>query len=134
MWTPARCVSLAAAAATLSVTTACGASSSPARTVAREFVDALDASDTATACGFLAPKTRSELEKSTGKPCVVALGEEDLPTPGAVETTQEFGTMAQVRFTEDTLFLAEFRGGWKVMAAGCAPEDGQPYDCRIQGG
>jgi hypothetical protein len=134
MWRAGRYLSLAAAAATVTVTTACGASPSPAGTVAREFVGALDASDTASACGLLAPKTKSELEKSAGKPCAVALGEEDLPSPGAIETTEAFGTMAQVRFSEDTLFLAEFRGGWRVMAAGCAPEPGHPYDCQLGGG
>jgi hypothetical protein len=43
------------------------------------------------------------------------------------------GTMAQVRFREDTVFMSEFRHGWKVMAADCKPRTGRPYDCQIQG-
>jgi hypothetical protein len=134
MWTAGRYLSVAAAAATITVATACGAQPSPATSVARNFVEALDASDTAAACGYLAPGTRSDLEKSAGKPCAAALGEEDLPAAGAVEKTDAFGTMAQVRFVQDTMFLAEFKDGWKVMAAGCAPEPGHPYDCQLQGG
>jgi hypothetical protein len=57
-----------------------------------------------------------------------------VPAAGAVENTDAFGTMAQVRFAQDTMFLAEFKDGWKVMAAGCAPEPGHPYDCQLQGG
>jgi hypothetical protein len=42
--------------------------------------------------------------------------------------------MTQVRFAQDTIFLARFQSGWKVMAAGCSPVPGHPYDCRLQGG
>jgi len=42
--------------------------------------------------------------------------------------------MAQVRFTGDTLFLSEFRGRWKVLAAGCSPMPRAPYDCSVKGG
>jgi hypothetical protein len=41
--------------------------------------------------------------------------------------------MAQVRFRQDTVFMAQFRDGWKVMAADCAPRPDKPYDCQIQG-
>lgn len=44
-----------------------------------------------------------------------------------------FGTMAQVRYPEDTVFLARFRSGWRVMAAACSPQAHDPYDCRIKG-
>ena len=125
---------MAAAAATITLSTACGAQEAPATSVARKFAEAVDASDAAAACGYLAPATKSELEKSAGEPCASALAEEDLPSAGAVEETDAFGTMAQVKFAQDTMFLAEFKGGWKVMAAGCAPEPGHPYDCLLQGG
>lgn len=135
MWTARRCLSVTAAAATITVTSACGGHpTSAAASVADEFAQALDASDAAAACGYLAPRTKSDLEQSAGKACPAALTEEKLPSAGTVEETDAFGTMAEVKFSKDTMFLAEFKGGWKVMAAGCKPQPGQPYDCRLQGG
>jgi hypothetical protein len=34
----------------------------------------------------------------------------------------------------DTVFLAEFPDGWKVVAAACTPRDRLPYDCQVEGG
>ena len=34
----------------------------------------------------------------------------------------------------DTVFLAVFPGGWRVVAAGCTPHGDRPYDCVVQGG
>ena len=62
-----------------------------------------------------------------------ALAGEDLPDAGPAEAFDGFGTMARVRYQRDTVFLAEFRRGWKVMAAGCTPVPGRPYDCRVEG-
>lgn len=104
-----------------------------ARTTAVEFERALSSGEASQACDLLAPKTKSGLVESAGKPCPQALTEEDLPAVGDVRETNAFGTMAQVRFDGDVLFLAEFRGGWKVMAAGCADRPGQPYDCTVGG-
>jgi hypothetical protein len=43
--------------------------------------------------------------------------------------------MAEVRFRDDVLFLAEAPGGWRVNAAACKPvAGGRPYDCDIAGG
>jgi hypothetical protein len=41
--------------------------------------------------------------------------------------------MAQVRFADETLFLAEFDGDWRVLAAGCTPADSR-FDCTVKGG
>jgi hypothetical protein len=103
-------------------------------TVAKGFSRALAAGDGAQACSLLAPQTRSQLEQSAGTGCAAAIAEEDLPDPGAVRRVSVFGTMAQVRFTEDVWFLAEFRTGWRVLASGCAPVPDQPYDCQLEGG
>jgi hypothetical protein len=110
-----------------------GAESAP-RTVGSAFAAAVSGKRAGRACSLLAPQTRAELEKSAGKPCASAILEEDLPSAGTLEKVESFGAMAQVRFAADVEFLAEFKSGWKVMAAGCAPVPGRPYDCQLQGG
>jgi hypothetical protein len=125
---------LLAVVAVVSSTAACQSSADPRpRDVASAFQRAVEAADGAAGCDLLAPGTKSELEQSAGKPCRDALPGESLPAAGAVRDVATFGTMAQVRFAEDTLFLAEFRDGWKVVAAGCSPVRGHPYDCVLQG-
>jgi len=111
----------------------CSSLQAPARDVADRFSAAVAASDWAAGCGLLAPQTKAELEKSAGTACPTALADEDLPDAGPLEELAGFGTMAQVRFAGDTVFVAQFPGGWKVMAAGCAPVSGHPYDCRLKG-
>jgi hypothetical protein len=104
------------------------------RSVASRFASAVEAGDGRSACELLAPVTRHELEQSAGTPCATAVLEEDLPPAGPVEDSAVFGTTAQVRLTDDTVFVTQFPDGWKVLAAGCAPVPGAPYDCRLQGG
>jgi hypothetical protein len=99
-----------------------------------QFTRALSAGDDAGACSLLATETKAQLEQAAGKPCAEAIAEEDLTGADAVEDVATFGTMAQVRFAGDTVFVAQFSGGWKVFAAGCSPVQGKPYDCRLQGG
>jgi hypothetical protein len=129
-----RCLNASVAAMSLVLATGCGSQQPASTSAATRFAEALDDSDAATACGYLAPETRSDLESSAGKPCPAALTEEDLPSAGPVEDSDAFGTMAEVRFAGDTMFLARFQNGWKVMAAGCSPQPGQPYNCLLQGG
>lgn len=125
----------AVAGVVLVVCAGCGASEDAGpRGAATTFERALENGDGARACDLLAPETRSELEQSAGSSCAEAILEEDLPDAGAVDASSAFGTTAQVRFTADTLFLAEFDGRWKVLAAGCAPVPHAPYDCAVQGG
>lgn len=102
--------------------------------MAGEFAQALSAEKGQDACRLLAPETRSQLVQAAGEPCASAILEEELPEPGPVERSSSFGTMAEIAYAADTMFLTEFPGGWKVMAAGCAPVPGHPYDCRLQGG
>jgi hypothetical protein len=102
--------------------------------VASTFYAAYTAQDGATACRHLAPKTSSELEKSAGKPCEEAVLEENLPEVGAPTEVHVFSTQAEVKWNGETTFLARFPGGWKVMAAACKPQPGQPYDCSVSGG
>jgi len=114
---------------------ACGSpETSDATQVARRFARAVDGSAASAACGYLAPATKSRLEQSAGKRCPAAILEQHLPSTGAVRSATAYGAMAQVRLRGDTLFLARFQGGWKVMAAGCSPKAGHPYDCTLEGG
>ena len=130
-----KCLTLVAAALLLSLCNGCSSQNEPAaRGVAVAFSLALAADDGAAACRLLAPGTKAELEKSSGKACPPAIVEEDLPEPGAEEGSTSFGTMAKVTFAGDTVFVTEFMRGWRVMAAGCSPVPGYPYDCQLQGG
>jgi len=113
----------------------CATQTAPApREVAGEFAQALSAENGQDACRLLAPETRSQLVRAAGEPCASAILEEELPEQGPVERSSSFGTMAEITYAADTMFLTEFPCGWKVMAAGCAPVTGHPYDCQLQGG
>ena len=101
--------------------------------MATAFYIAVDASHWSSACHDLAPETAAKLVQSAGKACPAALEEEDLPDAGPVEGIEAFGTMAQVHFGQDTVFVSRFEDGWKVMAAACSPVPSRPYDCRLEG-
>jgi uncharacterized protein YceK len=107
---------------------------SAASDVAARLRAAVDSKDGATACNLLAPDTASEVAESAGKSCADAILEEDLPTAGTVIDAAVYGQWAQVRLSDDTMFLGAFPGGWRVVAAGCTPQADQPYDCTVQGG
>jgi hypothetical protein len=84
----------------------------------------------------LAPSTRSELEQSAGKPCPEAILEEDVPEASDPTATEVFGTMAQVRYADETAFLTRSDQGWLVLAVACGsrPEGPErPYDCQVKG-
>jgi hypothetical protein len=102
--------------------------------VAAKLFAALGAHDGAAACAQLAPDTAAEVAQTGGKPCAAAILDQKLPVPGAVTGTDVYGQWAQVRLAGDTVFLAVFPGGWRVVAAGCTPRGDRPYDCVLQGG
>ncbi|MCA2216506.1 hypothetical protein [Jidongwangia harbinensis] len=105
-----------------------------AAAVAVRLLTAVQGDDGAGACAVLAPETRAELIDSAGRPCAEAILDENLPGPGPIEATAVYGQWAQVRLAGDTLFLAVFPEGWRVVAAGCTPRPDRPYDCVLQGG
>ncbi len=114
---------------------ACGSSSeSDAADVAAQFHAALADRDGSAACALLSPSARSELKQSAGRPCPKAIVSERLPAPEGPTTVSVFDTAAEVRYSDETVFLARFDGGWKVMAAGCTPRPPHPHDCTISGG
>jgi hypothetical protein len=90
--------------------------------------------DGAGACEILAPDTAAELEQSTGTSCAAAIVDQDLPAPAPVSRVDVYGQWARVVLADDTVFLAAFPGGWRVVAAGCRSRGERPYDCVLQGG
>ncbi|MET8040642.1 hypothetical protein ABZU25_07220 [Micromonospora sp. NPDC005215] len=48
--------------------------------------------------------------------------------------SEVYGQQAQVRLDGDTVLLAVFPGGWRVVAAGCTDRGDKPYDWVLQGG
>jgi hypothetical protein len=102
--------------------------------VAREFHEAVAAGDGAATCGVLAPTTRSEVEQSAGKECAVAIIEEPIPGVSGAGSSSVFGTMAQVRYAGDVVFLTRMPSGWRVLAAGCVERAAGPADCLVKGG
>ncbi|MCW2504931.1 MAG: hypothetical protein JWO79_3215 [Actinomycetia bacterium] len=125
---------LALCAVTLS---GCGAARGPqdaAVVAATHFAAAVSQHDGAAACGLLGEAPRTELEKSAGKPCAQAITGEDLPGLGRIAKVETWGEQAQVRGSSDTVFLSHLTGHWLVMAAGCTPRPGDPYDCIVTGG
>ncbi|MEV6595612.1 hypothetical protein AB0M36_01985 [Actinoplanes sp. NPDC051346] len=101
--------------------------------VAMRLLSSVQSEDGAAACATLAPDTLAEIE-SDGQPCASAILDEDLPSPGEVTGTEVYGQWAQVRLSGDTMFLAAFPGGWRVVAAGCTARGERPYDCVVKGG
>jgi hypothetical protein len=117
--------------------TGCGAVAGrgdAASAVAVGLLNAVAAGDGPAACAVLAPETLVELVQSAGEPCAEAILDEGLPAAGRVTGTDVYGQWARVVLTGDTVFLAVFPGGWRVVAAGCAPRGERPYDCTLQKG
>jgi hypothetical protein len=105
-----------------------GNAEAAAATFSRDVAGATDR-----ACGLLAPQTLKELEDTEG-PCPTTLPEQLQAAPGEVSSAEVYGKDAIVRLSSDTIFLARYREGWRVTAAGCdRPEVGRPYDCKVKG-
>jgi hypothetical protein len=98
------------------------------------FYGAYRAGEGRTACDLLAPATREEVETSAQAPCAEGVVDERLPGAGSVRRTAIYGDQGQVRLERDTVFVAEFPGGWKVVAAGCTAQPSGPYDCELEAG
>lgn len=130
-------IGVVALVAAVACTAGCGAASSrgqSAASVAQHLLDAVDRRDGSAACALLAPETSAEVAQSAQKDCADAIVEQQLPKPGSVTGSDVYGQWARVVLSDDTMFLAMFPGGWRVVAAGCTARGDRPYDCTVQGG
>ncbi|MGY1607328.1 MULTISPECIES: hypothetical protein [unclassified Geodermatophilus] len=90
------------------------------------------AGDSVVRCTLLTEAAVSSLEHEEPTGCATALEDLELGR-GDVVSAQVWGSEAQVRLDDDTLFLTETADGWRVAAAGCAPSDEDRYDCLVEG-
>ncbi|MFF1720206.1 hypothetical protein [Streptomyces sviceus] len=107
---------------------------SDAETAATGFERLLRADDPTGLCTALAPETRGELERSEKASCEKAISSQKIPLGGATQRVDLYGRQSRIVLAGDTLFLSLFPDGWKVVAAGCTPRPGRPYQCTLQGG
>jgi hypothetical protein len=101
--------------------------------VTERFLHAVQSHDGARACAQLSNGAVQALEHDQGERCtkaVVSLAVE----ASAVRRSQVFGGGAKVDLADGhSAFLERTRRGWRVSAAGCAPEgDDQPYTCEVE--
>ena len=113
----------------------CAAADRPAveRALTR-FSVAYQERDGARACSLLASATRRAVAQSSRSPCPAGLLSQRLPRLRRITAVEVYGDQAEVRTVADTVFLARFRDGWKVVAAGCMRRPGRPYDCELEAG
>lgn len=121
--------------AVVALLAACGGPDHSGASRAAEAFEHAVAADAGAACRMLSERTRTTLESDEQARCEHAIGQLDLPAPGAARETDVYGGDARVITTTDVVFLSRFADGWKVTAAGCTPQpEDRPYDCTVSGG
>jgi hypothetical protein len=114
----------------------CGTTSSErdARASVQRFYSAFQARDGAAACRELSDDAASALETSEGEPCEKAVLSLKQVKPAPVSDESVWVTSAEVRLRGGaTVFLDQIDGRWRISAAGCEPQPGQPYECELEG-
>jgi hypothetical protein len=126
----AGCRGLVVASALALLATGCASAQQPeVERVATVFED--PSGDPQERCGLLLPKALEQLEQDAGAPCGEAIG--NLPLVGGeIGGTEVWGSDAQVRLGEDTVFLTRTAAGWRIAAALCTPRPTGPYDCEVE--
>lgn len=98
---------------------------------AQALYDAVDHQDGTAGCAALTPKAAQSLE-SGGSRCSEEIVKLDL-RGGPIGGVEVWGDRAMLRAGTDTVFLAKLGGtGWRVAAAGCQEQPGQPYECELE--
>lgn len=83
----------------------------------------------ATRCDLLAGSTLAQVQQEG--PCEDVLVELPLGS-GEVTAVEVWGEEAQVRLSDDTLFLTRTADGWRISAAACTPRGAElPYACEV---
>jgi len=123
---------VAVAAVALVAVSGCGAGPSTGVVSARAqaFADALARKDGAAACGLLVPDAVSSVEAGGGE-CdkdILTLG---LPH-GAATGAVVWGGQARVQIDGKAVFLTQWDDTWRIIAAGCSPRSGRPFDCDVE--
>ena len=104
-----------------------------ARTAVEAFYAAYAAKDGPGACAQLSQDAASALETSEKEPCERAVLSVELKR-AAIAQTSVWITSAEVKLTNGgAVFLDEIGGRWRIGAAGCSPQPGQPYECELEG-
>jgi len=112
--------------------TACGSNAEgpDVRRVTTGFFAATTAHQGTAACRALAPQAADGLA-SGGSTCAKEIDKLDL-TGGRIRSVRVWGDRAQAVLSGDTVFLARFRHGWRITAAGCRPQGQYPYQCEVE--
>jgi hypothetical protein len=100
------------------------------RAATTAFFAAVSADDGDAACADLAPQAAEALG-SADSTCAEEIVKLDLKG-GSYVSSQVWGDRAEVKMSQDTVFLARFPGGWKVTGAGCEAQPQGPYDCDVE--
>ena len=109
------------------------AEAGPALGAASDFQTNVAARDWTRACALLSEEARARLEAAAASDCVTALPRPRLPGDAAGEI-QVWGHSAMARVGAGAVFLARYRDGWRIIAAGCESRgDDRPYDCAVRG-
>lgn len=105
------------------VASGCGSGSGDlVRRTVEDFTAAVSSGEADRACELLTDRAREGVECSS------------LHVPGgAVESVEVWGDAAQVRTSQDVLFLRELSSGWRVSGAGCRSRGDRPYECEVGG-
>jgi hypothetical protein len=118
----------------LPLTACAGAEDQAVDDVARTFVRESESAPGA-ACQLLAPQTAKNMADDGDGDCAKGLSQAGLKPSGPVQHVTVSINAAQVVMVGDTVFLAKFDSGWKVLAAGCSrtsQDDAVPYDCQVK--
>ena len=119
-------------AAALLLVTGCGPAPTAPAEITGQLYAAIAHRDAAAACASLAAATRSALEHEEQAPCQDAILEQGVPNASGTATAKVYGSMAQVAYTNETVFLSRYSDGWRVTAAGCTPMGhDRPYECAL---